>query len=153
MGSRQHEGGGRRRPRGSAPVGSADAATVGVVERLEPLLVPAGFVRAADDRASSGTAVVRYRADASAFVTAHPRTVGLLAPAGDPIELRILVDPDGDVRAELDAWHLEDLLVAVRAGPGAPPRRRADTVATVPRSLDAVADLIVRFLDTAARPT
>jgi hypothetical protein len=122
------------------------------VAQVESLVTPAGFVRVADAPAAGAT-VLRYRAQAQAFVAAHPRTVGLLAPAGDPIELRILIDPDGGVRAELDAWHLEDLLVAVRAGRGAPPRRRrAGTVGTVSRSPEAVSDLISRFLDTAARP-
>jgi hypothetical protein len=133
-----------------------------VRERLEPLLAAAGFAFAGsdggrddEDRPANAT-VVRFEVAAEAFVADHPGVAGHLRTDGSPLELWAELDQDRHaVRFELESWQLSALLAVVRAGPGAPPRRRqlddaaANSLPT-DAALDRAAELLRRLLDAAA---
>ncbi len=152
----------RRVAPGATPSPFDDAFAGRVRERLEPVLAPAGFVfagtdvgRADEDRPRTAT-VVRFEASPEAFVDRYPRAAGHLRAEGSPLELWAELDHDRDaVRFEFESWHLSALLAVVRAGPGAPPRRRrldddAITSLAPDAALDRAADLLRRLLDAAA---
>ncbi len=134
-----------------------------VRERLGPVLAPAGFLFAGadagrddEDRPRTAT-VARFEVSPEAFVDRYPGVAGHLRVEGSPLELWAELDHDRDaVRLELESWHLSALLAVVRAGPGAPPRRRrlddeAITSLVPDAALERAGDLLRRLLDAAAR--
>jgi hypothetical protein len=136
-----------------------DAFVARVREVLEPVLAPSGFVFA---RAEPGadrttrTTVVTFEVDAEPFVARYPRTAGHLRSEGSPLSLWAELDADRDaVRLELESWQLSALLAVVRAGPGAPPKRRHladDAVSSLSpdATLERAAALLRRLFDAAA---
>ena len=136
-----------------------DAFVARVREVLEPVLAPSGFVfvraEAGADRAAR-TTVVTFEVAAEPFTARYPGTVGHLRSEGSPLSLWAELDADRDaVRLELESWQLSALLAVVRAGPGAPPRRRQlddAAVSSLPpdAALDRAADLLRRLFDAAA---
>ena len=135
-----------------------DAFIAYVRERLEPVLVPSGFVFS---RADAGvhrggrTTAVRFAVDAEPFVTRYPGVVGHLRSEGSALELWTELDVDrGSVSFRIEDWQLPALLAAVRAGPGAPPRRRRtdETMGLIgwDAALDRGVELLRRLFDAAA---
>jgi hypothetical protein len=152
----------RRVAAGPAAPSLDDAFVARVRKRLEPVIAPAGFVftgadagRGDEDRPSAAT-VVRFAVAAQPFVAGHPGVAGHLRDEGSPLELWAELDADRDaVRLEFESWHLSALLAVVRAGPGAPPRRRRlddDTIAALgpEAALDRAAELLRRLFDAAS---
>ena len=139
----------------TAPVDAVFVARVR--ERIEPPLATAGFdfvtAEAAADARRRST-VVRYRADPGTFIQRFPGARGLLRAEGAPLEFWIARDADaGTVTSELESFEPAALLAAVRAGPGAPPRRRhveGVPTASFEEAVDRDAELLTRFLAVVA---
>ena len=143
-----------------------EAFVADVRARLEPSLEEAGFAfdRAEPLAAAAGAAAptgrrgvaVRYQVDPEPFLARFPGLAGHLRSEGDPLELSVMLDAArGTVRTELESFELAALLAVVRAGPGAPARRRelesgASEPLPVELALDRAVELLRRLVDAAA---
>lgn len=143
-----------------APDARVDAPFVADVRaRIDPVVADTGFAFvAAEPVGPPGprSTVVRYRAEPEAFAARFPGTAGQLRSEGSPLELWFALDEARrTVRVGLESWQPSALLAVVRAGPGAPPRRRelddADVRSLPPEpALDRAQDLLRRLFEAAA---